>query len=40
VAAFLVTDTEIVTGPTPFNPMRRDAFTSGAKLGEQMSELM
>ncbi|MEP6603703.1 MAG: hypothetical protein ABJB69_07140 [Spartobacteria bacterium] len=40
VAARFVADAEIVAGPAPVRPVRRNAFTTGTKLREQMRELM
>lgn len=40
MATLLVADAEIVTGLPPFTPVRRNPATTGAKLREQMRELV
>ena len=40
VAAFLISDSKVVAGFSPLASMRRDAFSTGAKLCKQMCQFM
>jgi hypothetical protein len=36
MTAFLIADFQVATGLSPFNPMRKDSASAGAKLREDM----
>jgi hypothetical protein len=40
VATFLITDAKIVAGAAPSVAVRRNSFSSGAKLGQQVGQLV